>query len=88
LEKLILGNLLGILELKKFLNIFSREHFKTRKILKIFNFSWKIERGKQLEIYYFLALNFQNWENYLGNLKFKKNFQTIFGRTILKLEKI
>jgi hypothetical protein len=39
------------------------EIFFTRKNLKISLFSWKIVRGKHLEIYYFVALNFQIWKN-------------------------
>jgi hypothetical protein len=47
-EKLILGILAAILKLKKnnFRNIFWREHFKTRKNLKILIFPWKIARER------------------------------------------
>jgi hypothetical protein len=65
LEKLIMGILLGILKLKKnnFRNIFWREHFKTRKNLKISIFPCEILRGKTPLKLLFFSIKFSNLEN-------------------------
>jgi hypothetical protein len=57
-----MGVLLGILKLKKFRNIFWREHFKPRNYLKIFIFPWKIVRGKTPSNLLFFSIKFSNLE--------------------------